>query len=355
MISLAVTESSQVAEARRAAATLARRLGFNETAQAKVALVATELATNLAKHATGGQLLIKDLVREGSSSIELLALDKEPGISDVAKCAQDGYSTTSSPGTGLGAIFRTASLAEIYSLPGRGTAVLARIQADLPHSPCHVPSRPTSVPAFSPQHAAPGTLHVGSVCLPKPGEEACGDAWIVEQQPGRCLLMVVDGLGHGPQAAQAAHEAIRIFRARSNHGPAEVVTAAHDALRATRGAAVAVAEIDQTKLRVQFCGVGNIGGTLLTAGGSRNMVSHNGIVGYDARKIQEFTYPWTPETLLLMYSDGLGSHWSMEAYRGLQARHPSLIAGVLYRDFNRGRDDVTVVVAKQSRGLGTER
>jgi len=161
------------------------------------------------------------------------------------------------------------------------------------------------------------------------------------------VVMVVDGLGHGPFAAQAAHEAIRSFRARSNQGPAEILTTAHGSLRPTRGAAVAVAEIDQTKLRVQFCGVGNISGSLLTADGSRNMVSHNGIVGYEARKIQEFIYPWTPETLFLMYSDGLVSHWSLADYRGLQARHPSLIAGVLYRDFNRGRDDVTVVVAKQ--------
>jgi hypothetical protein len=125
------------------------------------------------------------------------------------------------------------------------------------------------------------------------------------------------------------------------------MTAAHGALRATRGAAVAVAEIDRTKLQVQFCGVGNISGIVLTATGSRNMVSHNGIVGHEARKIQEFTYPWTPEALLLMHSDGLISHWSLAAYPGLRARHPSLIAGVLYRDFNRGRDDVTVVVAKQ--------
>jgi anti-sigma regulatory factor (Ser/Thr protein kinase) len=347
MISLPVTEPSQVAGVRRTAAALARRLGFNETTQAKVALVATELATNLAKHATGGQLLVKDLAREGISSIELLALDKEPGISDVGKCTRDGYSTTSSPGTGLGAIFRTASLADIYSLPGRGTAVLAQIQADVPRTTYHVQPRPTSDPVLSSQPSPPGALEFGAVCLPKPGEEVCGDAWIIEHQPGRCLLMVVDGLGHGPFAAQAAHEAIRIFRARSAQGPADIVTAAHGALRATRGAALAVAEIDQTKLRVQFCGVGNIGGTLLTAGGSRNMVSHNGIVGYEVRKIQEFTYPWSPETLLLMYSDGLVSHWSLADYRGLQARHPSLIAGVLYRDFNRGKDDVTVVVAKQ--------
>src|SRR5262245_3761089 len=347
MICLPVMESSQVAEARRMAARCARRLGFNETAEAKVALVATELTTNLAKHATGGQLLIKSLARRGTSSIEFLALDKGPGINNVAQCLQDGYSTTSSPGTGLGAIFRTASLADIYSLPGGGTAVLAQIQAEVQGSRFRVQGRKNSDLPLSTQHSALNTLDFGAVCLPKPGEDACGDAWIMEQHPGRCLFMVADGLGHGPDAAQAAEEAVRICQARSERAPADIMSAAHGALRATRGAAVAIVEIDQAKLHVRFCGVGNISGSLLTAAGSRSMVSHNGIVGHEARKIQEFTYPWTPETLLLMHSDGLVSHWSLAAYPGLRARHPSLIAGVLYRDFNRGRDDVTVVVAKQ--------
>jgi len=50
--------------------------------------------------------------------------------------------------------------------------------------------------------------------------------------------------------------------------------------------------------------------------------------------------------MLVLHSDGLVSHWSLDAYPGLAARDPSLIAGILYRDFTRGRDDVTVVVAK---------
>jgi hypothetical protein len=50
---------------------------------------------------------------------------------------------------------------------------------------------------------------------------------------------------------------------------------------------------------------------------------------------------------LVLYSDGLTTHWDLNAYPGLISRHPSLIAGVLYRDFNRGNDDVSVVVVKQ--------
>src|SRR3977135_1612075 len=90
---IVVTEPSQVAEVRRVAGRLSRQLGFNELAEGKVALVATELTTNLMKHATGGQVLINSFTQNGSSSVGLLALDKGPGMSDVAQCLHDGYST----------------------------------------------------------------------------------------------------------------------------------------------------------------------------------------------------------------------------------------------------------------------
>jgi hypothetical protein len=77
------------------------------------------------------------------------------------------------------------------------------------------------------------------------------------------------------------------------------------------------------------------------------MVSHNGTAGLEARKIQEFTYPWQDNAILIMHSDGLATKWKLEGYPNLINKHPSLIAGVLYRDFKRGTDDVTVVVVKK--------
>ena len=81
------------------------------------------------------------------------------------------------------------------------------------------------------------------------------------------------------------------------------------------------------------------------------MVSHNGTAGHSAGRIQEFTYPVPPQATIVMFSDGLGSHWDLAAYPGLAQRSPALIAGVLYRDFSRRRDDVTVVVARERRPI----
>jgi hypothetical protein len=124
--------------------------------------------------------------------------------------------------------------------------------------------------------------------------------------------------------------------------------ALHGALRSTRGAAVALAVVDLRSQTLRFVGVGNLAGYIFSGEESRSLVSHNGTVGHSLHKVQEFGYPFPPGSLLVMHSDGLATRWQLNAYAGLVSHHPSLIAGVLYRDFNRGRDDVTVLAARAS-------
>jgi anti-sigma regulatory factor (Ser/Thr protein kinase) len=329
MLAVPVTEISQVAETRRAATALARQLVFEEAGIGKVALIVTEAATNLAKHATRGEILLYALQSGQIGGIQILALDKGPGLANAARALRDGYSTTGSPGTGLGAIKRLATSFDIHSVPGVGTALLARLW-----------SKPLSA-------TPPLLLEVGALSLPKPGEDVCGDRWAVAYLPERTLMLVADGLGHGPGAADASLEAVRTFHEHTALTPVAIVEAIHAALRSTRGAAVAVTEIAPSHEAVRFAGVGNISGVVLTSQGSRQMVSHNGIAGHSARKIQEFTYPWASDALLVLYSDGLVTHLEPERYPGLLKRHPDLIAATLYRDYARGRDDVSVVVARE--------
>lgn len=327
MVVLSVTEPSQAAQAKRSAQSLARSLEFDETEAGKVAIVASEMATNLAKHAKGGEFLICPLECGGALGLEVMALDKGPGMANVAKFLRNGYSTTGSLGTGMGAIMRLSSSFDIYSLPGTGTALLARLWA-------------------KPLPENPSDLDYGVISLAKPGERVRGDAWAVDQSPGRSIFMVADGLGHGGLAAEAAMKAVEIFKKNQSQSPSAIIEAAHGALHHTRGAAVVVVEIDVASRMVHCAGVGNITGIILSSIGSRALVSHNGIVGHQSPKIQEFTYPWPERALMVLHSDGLTSRWSFDHYPGLTARHPSLIAGVLYRDFNRGNDDLTVLVAR---------
>jgi anti-sigma regulatory factor (Ser/Thr protein kinase) len=326
-VAVAVADKTQPGEARRVASGMARLLGFDETAAGRVALVVTEVATNIVKHGGGGEILIRPLQQDDERGIELLGLDKGPGIANLAESRVDGVSRSGSAGTGLGAIARMADEHEIYSQPGRGTAVLARIWQSRSSAPRRT------------------RLEVAGVSVAKPGESTCGDGWAVTKHASGAVIVLADGLGHGPEAAEAAREAIRIFGKHTNEGPAAILKVTHDALRSTRGAAVAIADIDCDSGMVTFSGIGNIAGAVLAAD-RRNMVSQNGTLGHTVRTISEFTYAWVPDALVILNSDGLQSQWSLSAYPGIAARDPSLIAAVLYRDFNRGRDDATVVVAK---------
>jgi anti-sigma regulatory factor (Ser/Thr protein kinase) len=331
---LRLEEASQVGEARRLAAAIGRALGFDEARVGHASIVVTELATNLVKHAGGGELILRALQYDDISGIEILSLDKGPGIKRISESLRDGYSTSGSPGTGLGAVQRLSSLFDLYSTPGQGAAVMSRIWRQ----------PPTASPP-------PRPLEVGVVCLPVASEEVCGDAWAVHQSRERALIMVADGLGHGQDAAEASAEAAKIFENYASSSPAEMIERMHAALRSTRGAAVAVAELLWGQRIVRHAGVGNISGRIFSGEAVRNMVSHNGTVGLEAPKIQEFTYPWPEDGLLILHSDGLATHWNLDDYPGLRGRNPSLIAGVLFRDHNRVRDDSTVVVIREARRL----
>jgi hypothetical protein len=296
--------------------------------------VATEAATNLAKHATGGQVVLRSLAPEDAGcGVEVLALDRGPGIADVGRSLRDGYSTAGTAGAGLGAIRRLADLFDLATAPGLGTALVARVcRRDVPDA------------------APPQAVEVGAVCLPVAGEEACGDAWAVESSPTRTAVLVADGLGHGLLAATAAAEAVRVFRKTAGSHPEEIVRALHAALRPTRGAAAAVAVIDHPARTLRYAGVGNISGVVLALGRRQGLVSHSGTLGHDARKVQSFEYVWPAGALLVMHSDGLASQWDLGRYPGLSARHPALAAGVLYRDYRRDRDDVGVVCLREAGG-----
>jgi anti-sigma regulatory factor (Ser/Thr protein kinase) len=333
-LAIAITESSQVGESRRHAARLAERTGFDGSSAARVALVAVELATNLVKHARDGEMLLRPLERAGVGGIEFLALNRGPGMADVGKCLRDGYSTAGSPGTGLGAVARQSETLDIYSTPKAGTAVLARLWS-----------------GPSPRAVTADPLDVGAVCVPKQGQQECGDAWAAEPGgDGGAVFLLADGLGHGPRAADASRQAVQSFRANARLGPVEIVRAMHAALQGTLGAVVGVARLDLEARLLRFAGVGNIAATVVSGGKRTSTASYNGTLGHVLNKVQEFVYPFPAGALLVMHSDGLRTRWDFGAYPGLEARDPAMVAGVLYRDFKRGRDDVTVLAAREREG-----
>jgi serine/threonine protein phosphatase PrpC len=190
----------------------------------------------------------------------------------------------------------------------------------------------------------------GVVQVNAPNEEMCGDSWRIAERGDVCAVLIADGLGHGPLAADAAEAASKCFVDYGLESTTEFLTHCDRQLRGTRGAAVAIAQINRRSGKIAYAGVGNIAAHLRSrlATSGRGLVSHNGTVGVEVRRLQQFDYDCPEDALLVMHSDGLQSRWSLEGYPGLVHRHASLIAAVLYRDFTRTRDDVTVCVVRFS-------
>lgn len=327
-----VGERSQAGDARRQAVVWAERQGCSKELQSQLALVVTELAGNLVLHTTeGGNLLLRLVEGRGADAVEVLSLDKGPGNANFGACLQDGYSTAGTAGIGLGVVKRASEFFEVHSQAGIGTALL-----------CIVTSKPA-------KQSARHQFGMANVAIK--GESVCGDAGApLDVGNGRMRLLLADGLGHGPNAAEASNKALEVFAAEPQLPLIPLLEKIHDALRATRGAATAVAEIDAERGRLSYAGVGNIAGYIVQAGAaeSTHLVSMNGTLGAVRSRIQEFSYPWNADSLLVMTSDGIKNHWRLDRYVGIANRHPSLIAGILFRDHARTTDDATVATLRFS-------
>jgi len=322
-----ISEPTHVAEARRRAADMASELGFDETMRGQAAIVVTEAGTNLLKHAGSGQLFV-GINRGNTSGLQIVAMDRGRGIRDVPTSLRDGASTAGTAGNGLGAIRRLASSFDLYSVANAGTVLSATLY-------------PASVPAPL----------VAGVSIPAPREVQCGDAWAVWSAGELTSVFVTDGLGHGTEAAAASSAAVAAFLRHAERSAEDVISAVHDALKSTRGAAVAVAEMDHRRGTINYCGLGNISALVVRPDASeQHLVSVSGIAGHVARRLQTFTYAWLPGSRLVIHSDGIGTRWTLAKYPGLARRHPGVIAGVIARDHRRGSDDATVVVASHSEG-----
>jgi anti-sigma regulatory factor (Ser/Thr protein kinase) len=328
-IVVAVSEASQVGGARRAASMLAERAGLDGDDAGRVALIATELATNLVRHARGGQLLLRAMLEDGRG-VELVSLDRGPGMASVERCMVDGYSSLNSPGTGLGAIRRSASEFDVHSAQPSGTVIAARVFA-----------------AQRPDARSSAEFWWGVVSIPVRGETECGDAWAVVEHPDHVTFVVADGLGHGCLAAEASNRVLEVTRAAGDAGPGRVLDLAHHRLHGSRGAAVAVGNVARTTGALHYAGIGNISTRIVSRDGGRSLISNNGTVGSHMSTPKEFEYVWPTGGLLISHSDGLTTRWDLTKDPHLAARDPAVIAGVLYRDHSRNNDDVTVLVGRK--------
>jgi anti-sigma regulatory factor (Ser/Thr protein kinase) len=330
---VAVADDSQVHSAAAATSSAALAAGLEPKDLALCELLATELATNLVRHAVGGRLLISVA---GQGTVQIVAVDRGPGIADVAASMADGFTTGSSLGAGLGACRRGAAQFDLYSRLGQGTIVMARV---------------------GPTAAEPkGPIEVGGIITPHPDESKVGDGFGVAWDSDRMTVGVVDGLGHGVEAAEARQAALELLEQQPTLDSAGLLREIDIGLRVTRGAAAAIAQIDGWARQLSFAGMGNVSGRLFRPDADQTLISRPGILGVGQglgvttrpRLHRLVSADWLAPAMLILHTDGITSRWDPADYPGAAHHHPAILAALIWRDALRGNDDATVVVVRAS-------
>jgi anti-sigma regulatory factor (Ser/Thr protein kinase) len=341
--SIEIKDEAQVGTARRAVHGFASKLGFAETELAQLDIVVQEIGTNAARYATAGGWLHYTTTLGTRAGIELFYWDTGPGIYDLDRAVRDGVSTSGSLGAGLGAIRRLMDEFDAYSTlrttsrlslsqqrrTFHGTALLTRKWLEKEN-----------------EEAGDEARRYGVWSRPHPGEESNGDAYFILERGGQTLLAVIDGLGHGAGAQEAADVAIDQLEEWTGESLAELLPQLHNALRATRGAVIGAAIIDKTTGRFHYAGVGNVMVRVYGTPEHVTPLSANGTLGARLGQLRVRTYDWSSGATLIMASDGVSATWDIESYPGLLKHNPQLLAGIMMRDYGRTTDDATVLVAR---------
>jgi anti-sigma regulatory factor (Ser/Thr protein kinase) len=323
-----IDSDTAVGSVRRAGIKLANQLGFTEQRAAEVGIVASEVTSNVWRHGGHGSVAVRTVVGSGVAGVQLIGIDRGPGMADVRQSGADGHSTRGTLGIGLGAIERLSTSFDVSSHPGVGTVVVATLW---------------------PADNASGDeeLDVAALTRPIDGETACGDAVAARRHDGHLLAVVADGLGHGPMAAAASIEALRALHESASTDPAELLSAMHGRLTHTRGAAVAVASIDPQFRQLRFAGVGNIGAFVDDGDQRRTALSQPGIVGHRSTQVRVVDFQLTQQTVVVMHSDGIRDGFNLRTLPGLATRPAAVIAATVLRDAGLRRDDAAVLVARR--------
>jgi anti-sigma regulatory factor (Ser/Thr protein kinase) len=328
-VSVQVTRSVEVKHASNAARDFAATIRFTPAECEEISLAATELASNLVKHAGGGVIKLSSIEAQGRTGIQIESEDTGPGIVHTEEALTDGYSTTGSLGTGLGAVNRLMDELEFHNRPDNGLHILCQ--------------RWRRAPVRSPSHR---WLEFGAATRPRRLLPENGDAVVLRQWEGCALAGVIDGLGHGPLAQRASQTARQYVEHHFDQPLESLFRGVGRTCRATRGVVMALARFDMTRQKVALASVGNVEVCLIDGKVRSNIIVRRGILGLNAPNPVITEFPWNPTNILIIHSDGLSPRWQWDDFRESAHETSGIIARQMLRKLGRIEDDASVVVIK---------
>lgn len=332
--SYTVAERSYIAYLKREIHNEVQTANFTSTRAGEIDIIVSEICSNLVKHAGGGDILYRlGKMEEDNPSFEIIAIDKGPGIADLPRMLKDGASTTRTLGQGLGAMERLSTLFQIYSIPEWGTVLYSKVN--------NLPTVYHKKEIFD--------LEVRGLCVPKPRETACGDSYRVKRTKNDVRVFLGDGLGHGQFAEEAVTQAGNFFEECEDTNPVDIIRQMHEKVRRTRGLVATVAILDRSKNEWKISGVGNILTRLYQGITYRNYMPYNGTVGLNIPTSMNVSiFPAERNQFLMLCSDGIKTRWDLLKFPSILKFDNMVMAASVYKDFNRGNDDSSVIVAKVS-------
>jgi anti-sigma regulatory factor (Ser/Thr protein kinase) len=355
---------------------LVRRVGGESNAPTEVIdralLVASELGTNHLRHARHGCIIVRPLTRTSTTEatiashdhghdhhgLEIIGMDRGTGISDVAAALDAPLARSASApslGVGIGSIVRLSTEVDMDVRREEGTFIAARLFG-----------RTASGLSVVERRAEVGVYGRPFEHQPPSGDHA---SFFRDESRDILLLAIADGIGHGPQARDAAATAMRIFDRSTQVAvgamPLDVpldttLVTMDEALSSTRGSVVTLARLSSTARSasaraLDCCAVGNIETQVTSFRQSRRLRGSAGTVGQKRSVMSSATRALKPQQdslivarneAIIFATDGVSSRCSIETDAALLSAHPIVIAQRIIESFGRDNDDALVAVIR---------
>ena len=331
-------------------------LGANDVDKSLIATMVSELASNIIKYAKSGYIELCSYELPGKVEIEILAIDKGPGIANLQQAMQEHFSSGGTLGLGLPGIKRIADEFEIQPNFGQGLRILARkyIKVDaskqiLSLTTVSCSSKLEKQAAFrvaalikAPSH---NNFEIGMRIRAYPGQNVCGDQVLSLPLVDGHLLAIVDATGHGPDAHKMAVMLITAIRKIASGDLSDMMKTLYELSRGSIGAAVGLAIFDPNKRTVRYAGIGN---TSLIVYNDKKWrgVSRDGMVGQRLPTFTEQLTTFNPGDMAIMFTDGLSESLTNEEAMKLRLQNAHVIASRLVDVLGKVHDDASCIALK---------
>jgi len=339
--SLPINSEADIGACRRKAVTLSSEIGFDKTKAAEIAILVTEMVSNVVKHGKNkGRLVACEIVDDlDNKAIEVWCFDAGDGFRDFTDALRDGNSAVNTLGVGLGSIRRFSDELEFNPKVKKDKEEIYlsdnNVFKNCIRSRKWIPRKKT----LRRHHQ----LDIGLATRCKPGEQLNGDAIVVVHlDSNTTVAAVIDGLGHGKEAHFASHLAKEQIVQKAELPLTTLMQHIHNSIKGTRGCVIGLIKINTKMEKLFFSGIGNIECFVVHKGLKKSLLSFGGIMGHNMRTPRVFEADFILDDMVCLYSDGIVSRWNIEELK--EENNNQEKVNIVLNKYSRTNDDASILI-----------